>query len=78
MVNGITRKPINIIWDYQVIKDDQEIEQTKETVIQVNYNLNQMQNKDTNDFTLELDDQIQSLSDIIKATLFGTAIIEGL
>ena len=25
-----------------------------------------MQNKDTNDFTLELDDQIQSLSDIIN------------
>ena len=39
-VNGITRKPINIIWNYQVIKYDQEIEQTKETVIQVNYNLN--------------------------------------
>ena len=65
-VTGINRKPINIIWNYQLIRHNQAIEQTKETVIEVNYNLNQMQNKDTNDFTLELDDQIQSLSDIIN------------
>ena len=65
-VNGIPRKPINIIWDYQEIKDDQELDQTEETVIQVNYNLNETQNKETKDFTLELDDQIQSLSDIIN------------
>ena len=51
--NRITPKPINIIWDYQEIKDNQELDQARETVIQVNYNLNEMQNKDINDFTLE-------------------------
>ena len=35
-VDGFPRKPINIIWDYQEIKDDQECDQTKETVIQIN------------------------------------------
>ena len=62
-VTGINRKPINIIWNYQLIKDDQAIEQTKEIAIEVNYNLTQMENNDTNEFTLEID-QIQSLSDI--------------
>ena len=46
-----------------MIKDDQAIEQTKEIAIEVNYNLTQMENNDTNEFTLEID-QIQSLSDI--------------
>ena len=50
---------------YQEIKD-QELDQTEETVIQVSYNLNKTQTNETKDFTLELDDQFQSLSDIIN------------
>ena len=65
-VNGVPRKPINIMWDYQEIKDDQELDQTEETVIQVNYNLNETQTNEAKDFILELDDQVQSLSDIIN------------
>ena len=38
--NRITPKPINIIWDYQEIKDSQEIDQVNKTVVQVSYSLN--------------------------------------
>ena len=67
--NRITPKPINIIWDYQEIKDSQELDQVDKTVVQVSYSLNDTQNKDMNDFTLELDEsdhQIQTISDIIN------------
>ena len=67
--NRITPKPINIIWDYQEIKDSQELDQVNKTVVQVSYSLKDMQNKDTNDVTLELDEsdhQIQTISDIIN------------
>ena len=67
--NRITPKPINIIWDYQEIKDSQELDQVNETVVQVSYSLKDTQNKDMNDVTLELDEsdhQIQTISDIIN------------
>ena len=64
-VEGFPRKPINIIWDYHEIKNDQESDQTKETVIQVNYDLDTTDMVETKDFTLEIDDECQILSDII-------------
>ena len=67
--NRITPKPINIIWDYQEIKDSQELDQVNETVVQVSYSLKDTQNKDMNDVTYELDEsdhQIQTISDIIN------------
>ena len=58
----------------QEVKDDQELEQAEETVIQVNYNLNETQTTETKDSTLELDnefhlelnDECHSLSDIMN------------
>ena len=72
-VSGFPRKPMNIIWNYQEIKPDQIIDlidQPKETIIQVNYNLN-TETKDStagldNELHLELNDECQSLSDIIN------------
>ena len=64
---------MNIIWNYQEIKPDQIIDlidQPKETIIQVNYNLNTETKESTvgldNELHLELNDECQSLSDIIN------------
>ena len=67
--NGVTPKPINIIWDYQEIQDSKELDQVKENVVQVNYSLKDTPNKDMNDVILELDEsdhQIQTITDIIN------------
>ena len=51
-VEGFPWKPNNIIWDYHEIKNDQESDQTKETVIQVNYNLDATETFDYVFFTI--------------------------
>ena len=71
MGNGFNQKPINIIWDYQEIQDSKELDQIKETVVQVNYSLEDIPNKDINDVTLELhesDHHIKTITDIINHT----------
>ena len=73
-VSGFPRKPINMIWDYQEITDDEISDPTNETIIQVNYNLDKTQTNETKDSTLELDnefhlelnDECHSLSDIMN------------
>ena len=72
-ISDFPRKPTNIIWNYQGIHPDQIIElnnQPKETIIQVNYNLNTETKESTvgldNELHLELNEECQSLSDIIN------------
>ena len=71
--SGVPRKPTNIIWNYHGIHPDQIIElnhQPKETVIQVNYNLNTATKESTvgvnDELHLESNEECQSLSDIIN------------
>ena len=73
-ISGFPKKQINIIWDYHEIDNDKNCDQENETVIQVNYNLNKLETTETKDSTLEiknefqteLNDECQSLSDIIN------------
>ena len=70
MENGIMNN-LNIIYDYQEIPDSNESNQIKDHVVQVNYSLENIPNKDMNDATLELDEsehQIQTIADIINHT----------
>ena len=71
MGNRFNQKPIKTIWDYQEVQDSKELDQIKETVVQVNYSLEDIPNKDINDVTLELDESdhhIQTITDIINHT----------
>ena len=72
-MSDFPRKPTNIIWNYQKIHPDQIIElnhQPKETVIQVNYNLNTETKESTvgvnDELILESNEECQFLSDIIN------------
>ena len=73
-ISGFPKKQINIIWDYHEIDNDKNCDQENETVIQVNYNLNTVEPTETkastleikNEFQTELNDECQSLSDIIN------------
>ena len=65
---------LNLVYDYQVVPDIDEINQIKDYAVQVNYNLNSSPNKvmtQINNISSELDEsdnEIYTIADIINHT----------